>query len=476
MQNQNPAPHSGYINEFLWLCAGVDRRVLRQCPADQAKYAGIGGTILFTALMAMCSGGYALNFVFGDPALSIPFGIFWGCLIFNLDRFIVNTMYSDGKVTISWQEVKSGLPRIVLAVFLGIVISFPLELKMFDDEIQVKIEEMKKERLADYVKKDQAKLDALQKKIEEVQNTPIRDIVIKGGNEKLNSLDQQRKDVQAEADKERAAIANLVQRRRQLQAANHDGKNDRAIATVNGQISSHQRALNACNAQISNIQGQMAAIDAQVMDAIITAQKEKQKTLDILREEEKALNEKIANAQTTYNDVLEQNFHGLQAQMHAFNEMKKEDAGTHTASLLVMMLFIIIEIVPTVFRMMMEDGPYDDMVRAERHRVRTLADTHIAETDNECGTDLKINVQKNADRLAAELKANNDVIACVAAAQAELMRHAVELWKAAEMKKIDADPAAYIASAELPSGEQLGKADIASAELPSGEQLDKADQ
>jgi len=39
----------GFINEFLWTCAGVNKAVLRQCPSDYAKYAGIGGTILFTA-------------------------------------------------------------------------------------------------------------------------------------------------------------------------------------------------------------------------------------------------------------------------------------------------------------------------------------------------------------------------------------------------------------------------------------------
>ena len=54
----------GWLNEFLWICAGSNREVLRQCPTDYAKYAGIGGTILFTALMAMLSGGYALYFVF----------------------------------------------------------------------------------------------------------------------------------------------------------------------------------------------------------------------------------------------------------------------------------------------------------------------------------------------------------------------------------------------------------------------------
>jgi hypothetical protein len=98
---------AGFLNEFLWVCSGVNRRILRQCPTDYAKYTGIGGTILSTALMAALSGGYAMSTIFTDENLEpiwsivIFFGIFWGLLIFNLDRFIVNTMYSDGKHTIS---------------------------------------------------------------------------------------------------------------------------------------------------------------------------------------------------------------------------------------------------------------------------------------------------------------------------------------------------------------------------------------
>ena len=114
--NNNPTQNQkilsskrGRINEFLWTCAGVNKDMLRQCPGDYAKYAGIGGTILFTALMAMLSGGYALFFVFKNIPIAIMFGIFWGLLIFNLDRFIVNTMYSDGKHSISWGEINPTL-------------------------------------------------------------------------------------------------------------------------------------------------------------------------------------------------------------------------------------------------------------------------------------------------------------------------------------------------------------------------------
>ena len=108
------------LNEFLWLCAGANRKVLRQCPTEHAKYAGVGGTILFTAILACLSGGYAIYKVFADEVyntatkmfetdisamcIAIIFGIIWGLMIFNLDRFMVNTMFSDGTHKITKEQ------------------------------------------------------------------------------------------------------------------------------------------------------------------------------------------------------------------------------------------------------------------------------------------------------------------------------------------------------------------------------------
>ena len=152
---------SNFLNEFFWICSGANRSILRQCPSEYAKYFGIGGTIFFTALMATFSGGYAIYTVFKNQYIAFGLGVIWGLLIFNLDRFIVNTMYSDGQVTISWREFLSGLPRIIIALFLGIVISTPLELKIFEDEINVTIQEMAAQRKDQYIAKDQMRIDSL---------------------------------------------------------------------------------------------------------------------------------------------------------------------------------------------------------------------------------------------------------------------------------------------------------------------------
>jgi hypothetical protein len=125
---------------FLW-SSGANLEVLDQVPTEKSKYFGIGGTIVFTALMASFAGGYGFFTAFKSLELAIPFGIFWGCLIFNLDRYIVASFgVGDGKKTISKQEVIEAFPRLLMAIILGFVISTPLELKLFEKEINAKID------------------------------------------------------------------------------------------------------------------------------------------------------------------------------------------------------------------------------------------------------------------------------------------------------------------------------------------------
>jgi len=121
------------LNKFFWMCSGADTDILKtSSKAEQLKYAGIGGTVFFTAVMAFIASSYALFTVFDNYYTAIFFGIIWGLLIFNLDRFIVSTIKkSDSK----WKEIWQATPRIILAIIIAVVISKPLEIKIFEKEI-----------------------------------------------------------------------------------------------------------------------------------------------------------------------------------------------------------------------------------------------------------------------------------------------------------------------------------------------------
>ena len=116
------------LKRFFLLCSGVDSDIVNSCSnGEQNKYAGIGATVFFTAVMAFIASSYALYTVFDNPYTAIAFGLVWGFLIFNLDRFIVSTIKKRDSFL---DELIQASPRIVLAIIIAIVISKPLEIKI----------------------------------------------------------------------------------------------------------------------------------------------------------------------------------------------------------------------------------------------------------------------------------------------------------------------------------------------------------
>ncbi|WP_426486634.1 DUF4407 domain-containing protein [Flavobacterium sp. 2] len=121
------------LKQFFILCSGADRDLLEGCSeGEQTKYVGIGATVFFTAVMAFLASAYALFTVFDSIYPALIFGFVWSLLIFNLDRFIVSTIKKRDRFM---DEFLQATPRIALAIIIAIVISKPLEIKIFEKEI-----------------------------------------------------------------------------------------------------------------------------------------------------------------------------------------------------------------------------------------------------------------------------------------------------------------------------------------------------
>lgn len=165
------------LQQFFILCSGADSAILKTCSkGEQNKYAGIGATVFFTALLAFIASAYALYTVFDTIYTSVFFGLIWGLLIFNLDRFIVSTIKKRDSFK---TEFLQATPRIILAVIIAVVISKPLEMKIFEKEInQVLLEQKNELTLANQQQillQFSPKINALEKNISQLKN----DIVLK---------------------------------------------------------------------------------------------------------------------------------------------------------------------------------------------------------------------------------------------------------------------------------------------------------
>ena len=156
-------PKPGKLMKIMWKAAGADHYILeRSTYSDHIKYACLGGIVIATGFMAALAGGYAFYIIFGQQTanlaqgteatieaassqtlaviLSIVFGLIWGLIIFNIDRFIVaSTGKGDGSEAITLGEIKTAIPRIIMGIIIAITISKPVELRMFQQEIEVEL-------------------------------------------------------------------------------------------------------------------------------------------------------------------------------------------------------------------------------------------------------------------------------------------------------------------------------------------------
>jgi Domain of unknown function (DUF4407) len=162
------------LKQFFLICSGADKKILENCSeGEQTKFAGIGATVFFTAVMAFIASSYALFTVFDNPYIAMGFGLVWGLLIFNLDRFIVSTIRKRNSFG---SEFLQATPRIILAIIIAIVISKPLEIKIFEKEINTVLLKEKnamalnnKKEVANYFKSDldknKSEIDSLKSEV-----------------------------------------------------------------------------------------------------------------------------------------------------------------------------------------------------------------------------------------------------------------------------------------------------------------------
>ncbi|MFC5285375.1 DUF4407 domain-containing protein [Pedobacter alpinus] len=311
------------ITDFFWFCSGAHITTLKNHPTEHNKYVGIGATIFFTALFACLSGGYAMYFVFsGSTAagfFAIFFGLIWGLAIFNMDRYIVASIKKTGSTN---HQVLQALPRILLAIMIGIVISRPLELKIFDKEIRQKLK-------TSYLNGQRSKIDTLNKAFTNKYNLEL-----------AKSLDLKTEKDSLEKDINRSRyILN--------QEVFGDKTNQTSGVTGYGTYAKQKEAVVTQKQQrLEQVRSELSQIEK-----IINTRKE----IEGLNST-KLFNEKQLDSLSNIAGFADRNYALGQL---SFNPDGTRDVDTYLAISFISFLFILLECLPVFVKLMSDRGPYD---------------------------------------------------------------------------------------------------------------------
>jgi len=352
------------LQDFFLFCSGSNSTILKKTPTEVNKHVGIGATIFFTGIFAALAGGYACYTVFNSALLSILIGLLWGLMIFNLDRYIVSTLKMKKNI---FRNFFGALPRIALAAIIAIVIAKPLELKIFDSEIQAELTLMQQE---DIIEQEQL----LRSRFES-------DIILK-----------------------KAEIANL-KKELSAQEIKRDQLDAEAIAEADGTGGSQKRNMGpiykAKKEDALKAQAELASLQTIVLPQI--AEKEK-----VLAQ----LDDKM-NAELTAMKRIE--LTGFAARLEALDRLSKKSEAILYANIFIMLLFIAIETTPIFVKLISSRSPYDysldkhEQTFVMNHHLRTSllanAVNNKVKFDNEVGrykTQVAIDLEKKIIKEALE--------------------------------------------------------------------------
>ncbi len=334
------SPTTNYATRVLWFCAGADPQILNRCPhSERVKYQGLGGVVLATAVLAFLSGSHAFYTVFVPReatvlddlqqsmslptlAFSVVAGLVWALVIFNLDRFVVSSAgKGDGKETISWDEIKNAMPRLLMAVAIALTISKPLEIRIMESEIEAQLE---LEQRAYQAELDEATENQFADRKAELLNKI---------EESVQRIDERRTYLESRRSE--------IQKQRRLLEQEAEGAVGSGIAGRGPAWQDKKENLERMGAELER---DKASEEERI--GLMEAER------DRLKRQLGELNEELDE---------QKDFNARQA--HALDGLAKRIEVGHEISPLIgyalMLLFVLIEVAPILFKLMLTKGPYD---------------------------------------------------------------------------------------------------------------------
>ncbi len=364
-------------SNFLWWCAGAQQDLLRNYPSEYVKYSGLGGVLLATFALAAISAGYALYSIFHNAIAAVFFGLLWGLIIFNFDRFLVSTMRKYGLST--GKQIQMAIPRIVLAVLIGFTIARPLELKIFEKEINVKVAENMHAKIF--------KNDSLLREEE-------RAFINEAQTEK-NRLQGRRSALEDTLHGLRSAYVS--------EADGTGGSGRRGIEQLTRlKMDAYNRALQSSTPEI----GQLTA-SIQVQDSILGS-----------------IKGSVDSKRKAYEASLAANV-GFLERNKALSDLSDEESSVFWTSLLITLLIILIETGPIISKLIMQAGPYDIALAKDEL-------VGMADAESEIRRNKAMVFERNKKYYNNKLDISEEILSQLTQTQRRKIREAFDKWEKGE--------------------------------------------
>jgi len=415
--NPDRAARGQGFTDFLAVLGGADRAVLAKAKSTKPSFVGLGLVMLATAAVACLSMSFALTGPLKAPVeLAVPVSLCWGGVILIIDRYLVKSMQG---VREKRMLLALTVPRLLMAAVIGVVVSTPITLRIFEPEILAQVAHDSLESQGELTKEIEStpayvELQKVNQEIVSLQQIKRGDVVnvstprLQEAKSELASatadrdrIQKQMEDIYLKRACEEAGAGKLKEC--QGKSSLKQGRGPRWLA-LNKQYNDLQKQRDAADQKVDATDREVTAARG---EAATSSQDQADKARNTAQTRlcgtEKDVNpcpggllfrqlkleQQVATDQARADDPVRSN-EGLLARLNALSEISSENTTGWLVHLAVILFFFMIEIMPVTVKSLValgNDHQYDDvadrMRQAELVAARSAYDSESLRISNQ---------------------------------------------------------------------------------------------
>ena len=366
-------PKLNQLRRLVLALSGADEEILEYVPSERTRFESLGWAILITSCMAMISMWFALSSALGiNGIVAIPVAVFWGLVIMGIDRWLITSMPIEGG-----RKFAMALPRVLLAILLGTLISTPLVLRIFQSEIDAQMAVMQQKNYSSFLSNQQSsqvnqQVTTYYNELQQL-DTVINSHGTQTGNTaadpELVAYNKQLTQLQSQLTHWTSLKATYYKNYTCQLYGGADcpkkGDGPAAKASYASYLQASQQ-VTSTQSQISGVQGEIQQRD-QVLNST-SASSQQQRYAEALNqrplvqgEYNTAVDRKNQLQATFY--AQNQAAHGILMRLEALSQLSSGNLTVAAARLLLFLLFLVIECLPVTVKLLQRPGQYEAALR-----------------------------------------------------------------------------------------------------------------